>query len=95
MIRITETYEDEKTVILRLDGKITDDWVADLKKLCLRYRDEKNRAVTLDFSGVTFINDEGVKMLESMMDKQVKIINCSLFVEALLNNSTAKDNGKK
>jgi anti-anti-sigma regulatory factor len=52
--------------------------------LCLHYKDEKNKTVVLDFSGVTFIDNEGVRMLENIKDEKIKIINCSLFIQKLL-----------
>jgi anti-anti-sigma regulatory factor len=84
MFRTTEISEDEKTVTLRLDGKLIDAWVSDLEKLCLYYKDEKNKAVVLDFSGVTFIDGKGVRMLENIKDEKIKITNCSLFIQKLL-----------
>lgn len=86
MVKITETVGDEKAVTLRLDGKLADTWVADLEKICLHYRDEENKSVVLDFSGVTFIDDNGVSMLEKIKDDRIEIINCSLFIETLLHD---------
>ncbi len=96
MLRITETSEDEKTVTLRLDGKVVGTWVSDLEKQCLHYRDEKNKTVILDFSDVTFINSNGVRMLEKIKDERIKIINdSSLFIRSLLHDLTTNDKGKK
>ncbi len=83
MLKITETSKDKKTVNLRLDGKVVDALVWDLEKRCLRYRDKENKTVVLDFVGVTFIDNEGVRMLGNVKDSRIKI-NCSLFIEALL-----------
>ncbi|MGH7790919.1 MAG: STAS domain-containing protein [Thermodesulfobacteriota bacterium] len=84
MLRIRETSEDGKTVILKLDGKLVDAWVADLEEICLAHKDDKNKIVVLDFSGVTFIDNKGVRMLENIKDEKIKIINCSLFIQTLL-----------
>lgn len=84
MLRITETSEDEKTVTLRLDGKMAGTLVADLEQLCLRHRDEKGKAVVLDFSGVTFIDNKGLRMLKKIKDNRIMIVNYSLFIETLL-----------
>ncbi|MGE5445264.1 MAG: STAS domain-containing protein [Ignavibacteriales bacterium] len=84
MFRTTEISEDEKTVTLRLDGKLVHAWVSNLEMLCLHYKDEKNKTVVLDFSGVNFIDNEGLRMLENIKDEKVKIINCSLFIQKLL-----------
>ena len=95
MLRITEISEDEKTVKLRLDGKIVEAWVSDLEEMCIRYRDEKSKTVVLDLSGVTFIDNRGVTMLEKIKDGRLKIVNCSLFIEALLNSSVVGSKGQK
>lgn len=91
MLKITETFKDEKTVILRLDGKIVGTRVSELERLCLYYRDRENKTVVLDFSGVTFIDNGGVEMLESIKDKRMAIINCSLFIRSLLSNVVSSD----
>lgn len=84
MLRITETSVDEKTVTLRLDGKVISATLSDLEKLCLHYRDRENKTVLLDFSGVTFMNNAGVKMLKRIKDERIKIVKASLFIETLL-----------
>ena len=86
MFRITEIPKDEETVTLRLEGKVIDMWIPELKRICLYNRKEKNKRVVLDFSGVTFIDDNGVRMLESIKDERVEIINCAPFIGSLLRN---------
>lgn len=93
MLKITETSKDEKTVTLRLDGKVVGVWVSDLERQCMYYRDEENKTVVLDFSGVTFIDNKGVRMLEKIKDERVKIVNCSLFTGALLHNLITSNKG--
>lgn len=84
MLRITKTLEDHKTVTLRLDGKVVRTTLFELAKLCLQYRDNDNKAVVLDFSGVTFIDESGLSMLKTIKDKRVNMVNASLFIEMLL-----------
>ncbi len=91
MFKITVASEDEKTVTLKLDGRLTSEHVTDLKRLCLSYRDKKNKAVVLDLSGVTFIDTQGVTMLENIKDGHLRITNCSVFIEALLNKLVSDD----
>jgi anti-anti-sigma regulatory factor len=90
MLRITEIFEKGGIITLRLDGKVIGVWVSELEKLCLLYRDERNKTVVLDFSGVTFISKEGVGMLENIKDERVKITNCSPFIVELLGNLIMK-----
>ena len=84
MLRITETSENEKTVTLKLDGKMVGELVSDLEELCLHHRDEKGKTVILDFSGVTFIDNQGLSVLKKIKDNRVIIVNYSLFIETLL-----------
>lgn len=84
MLRITKTFEDDQTVILRLDGKVISDTLSSLETLCFRYRDEEDKTVLLDFAGVTFISHSGLRMLKKIRDERIKMANGSLFVEALL-----------
>lgn len=84
MFRITETSEDEKTVTLKLDGKMTGASASDLEELCLHHRDKRGKTVVLDLSGVAFIDNYGLKVLKKIKDNRILIVNYSLFIEALL-----------
>ena len=86
MFKITVASEDDKTVTLRLDGRVIGECVSELKELCQLYKNVKHKRLSLDFSGVTFIDDEVVRALEKIKDDRTKIINCSLFIETLLDN---------
>ncbi len=91
MLRITEVSKDDKAITLRLEGKLVGMWIPELERICLYHRDEKNKTVVLDFSGVTFISKKGVEMLENIKDERVKIINCSSFIQSILCNSIVND----
>jgi anti-anti-sigma factor len=84
MLKITKTSEDEGTVTLMLDGRVDGTTLSDLEKLCLQYNDQENKVVLLDFSGVTFISSSGLRALEKMKYRRIRMINGSLFVETLL-----------
>jgi len=84
MLKITEASKDNKAVILRLDGKVVGELVSDLERLCLHYRDQEKKNIVLDFSGVSFIDNKGVKMLWKIKDERIKMVNCSSFIRLLL-----------
>ncbi len=84
MLRITEISTDDEAIILRLEGKLVGKCIPELERMCLYHRDEKNKTVVLDCSGVTFIDKHGVRMLESIQDERVKIIDCCPFIQSLL-----------
>lgn len=91
MFRSTEVSEDDHSATLRLDGKLIEPWVSELERLCLHYKNGKNKTVVLDFAGVTFIDDKGVKMLERIKDDKIKIINCSIFIQHVLRKIVTED----
>jgi anti-anti-sigma regulatory factor len=84
MLRITKTFDDERTVQLRLDGRVDESMLSELEQSVVAHRNQRGKAITLDFSGVVFIDDAGVKFLRKMKKKNLKIINCSLFIRTLI-----------
>ncbi len=93
MLRITLIYQDNETVTLGLDGNLVGAFVSTLKNECLNYKDKKNMTVILDFSGVYYIDPNGVKILESINDEKLRIVNCPIFIEKLLENLTSIKKG--
>lgn len=87
MLKITETFEDEKTITVRLDGSITNSSFANLNEVCSRLRDRGNRTILLDFSGVAFMNDETARRVAKLRGDRIRIVNCSLFIETLLQSA--------
>jgi len=73
------------SVTLKLEGRIVGQWVNELKKECKKYMDKRSK-LSLDLFGVTFIDDQGIKMLRAMVGDQVDLIRCSLFLSELLEN---------
>ena len=94
MLRITLIYQDEEAVTLRLDGKLVGTCVSTLKEECSTYKDKKNKTVILDFSGVSYIDPNGVRTLESINGEKLQIVNCPMFVEKLLENLISVKKGE-
>lgn len=84
MLRITKTFEDDQNIILRLDGKIINATVSDLEAVCLQYQNSGKKSVSLDFSGVTFVDNSGLETLKKVKTRGVEMVNGSPFVETLL-----------
>jgi anti-anti-sigma regulatory factor len=83
MLRIEEVGEDVATVTLRLEGRVVTQWVAALEEECQRVLRTPKRLI-LDFAGVTFIDRDGVTLLEKMNGGPVQVVNCSPFLRELL-----------
>jgi len=84
MLRITKTFEDDAKVIVRLDGKIVASTAAELDEACRQYCNDRAKTLALDFSGVTFIDDDGLGTLKKIRRRGIAMVNGSPFVEILL-----------
>jgi anti-anti-sigma regulatory factor len=88
MLRITENFENDKTIRLRLDGSISPESCRELEKACLRYQGQnKGKIVLLDMSGVVFMTNDAATNIVRLRGEQLRIINCSPFIETLLNTA--------
>jgi anti-anti-sigma regulatory factor len=85
MLRITENSENSKTTRLRLDGTITAEVFWEIETACAAHTEELGRMILIDMAGVTYVSDEAARRLESLRGEQLRIINCSPFVETMLN----------
>lgn len=84
MLKVTTTFEDDNAVTLRLDGSLVSTTLSELERLCLHYRNTENKMVSLDFSGVAFIDERGAKLVRRITSDRVAILNCSLFVKTFI-----------
>ena len=84
MLRITENFQESKTIGFRLDGTLNVASCAELEALCSRYQESEGKVVQLDMAGVVFMNEEVAKRLVELRSHRLSIINCSPFIEMLL-----------
>ncbi len=88
-LRITKIKQTPSLVILKVEGGVVSESVRVLEEECNGWFKNK-KTVQLDFSGVTSIHHEGVKMLRKMNPAHLQIIHCPEFFHHLLN---LKDRG--
>jgi anti-anti-sigma regulatory factor len=91
MLRITENFENGKTVRLRLDGTLTGASYSELATLCCRYQARDGIMILLDMAGVVFMNDEIAKKLVKLQSDRLRMVNCSPFIETLLQTIDRQD----
>lgn len=84
MLRITENFENGKTVRLRLDGTISNDALAELIDAFATHHDGAGRTIILDMAGVEFLNAQVARELLNLCGDHLRIINCSPFIATLL-----------
>ncbi|HXV79788.1 MAG TPA: STAS domain-containing protein [Candidatus Binatia bacterium] len=91
MLRITENTENGKTVRLRLDGTVTSTSYGELEAVCARHQEERAKIILVDMAGVVFMDNEVASELARLRGEQLRIINCSPFIEMLLNTVLPSD----
>ena len=67
MLRIT-VQKDASLTTLKLEGKITGEWVGELERAWLT-QTERTKAIKVDLTGVTFVAEEGKRLLSRMFEQ--------------------------
>ncbi|MGB4068958.1 MAG: STAS domain-containing protein [Nitrospira sp.] len=83
MLKITRVQESERDVLLKLEGKITEQWAALLDGECRAYL-RQNKAVYLDCSHVEYIDERGVEVLNAFPHAHVTVMSAPALVTELL-----------
>lgn len=90
MLRISPVERGPRSVTLRLEGKIVDAWIAELGEACRRSLD-RDEAVTLELSGVTFLDSAGAEHLALLHRQGVRLEGGSHFLLELLGRVAGLD----
>jgi len=83
MLRITRIDGQDSTQTFKLEGKLREPWVAEVLKVCTA-RDSRLGGTWLDLSGLTFVDQEGAKVLKELIRRGIAVSACSGFVAELL-----------
>lgn len=83
MLRITEKKEGEKTKVLYLEGKISQDYLKELRVEIDKGVDA-GESIILDFAKVNFLDDSAARMIRQLKDTRLSLRNCSLFIRTAL-----------
>ena len=83
MFKVTCVAEDQDSVTLKVEGRIVGPWVGELQKECDQCLAKRGKLI-LDITGVTFVDDEGIKVLKSKLGDTVQLTGPSLFISELL-----------
>jgi anti-anti-sigma regulatory factor len=89
MLKISQAEKPNKSVTLKLEGRVVGPWVSELRQVCEALLTD-GRALKLDLADVTFADADGVGVLSNYKSRGVKFANCSPFVEEQL-KSPLKD----
>ncbi len=83
MLRITRIEHPGAGPILKLEGKLLEPWVDELRQACFAAGPLAARP-GLDLSAVSYADAAGIALLRALRDQQVRIVACSGYVAELL-----------
>ena len=83
MLRITEKIEGERTKVLYLEGKISQEYVKELRAEIYKGMRTGERVI-LDLAQVIFLDDEAARMIRQLQESRLSLRNCSLFIRTAL-----------
>lgn len=83
MLRISVKKGKNKTIVLYLEGKICQQWIRELQTEITRCL-EGGMKVCLDFSKVSYLDDEAAKMINQFPLHRIDKRNGSLFIRSML-----------
>ena len=83
MLRITEKKEGAKTKVLFLEGKISQEYQRELKSE-IEKSIKKREYLILDFSKVSFLDEDAAKMIQGFGNEKLGLRNCSLYIRTAL-----------
>ena len=83
MLRITTHEASGSSVLLKLDGKLLEPWVEELKR-CASSSLAERTTLKLDLSTLVFADASGAKALMDLIDAGASLTACSGYLAALL-----------
>jgi len=83
MLKIDVAEDAGAGITVRLEGRMVGPWVDELDRACQPHLGN-GHALTLDFSGVSFIGREGVALCRSLRQRHATFRNCSPFIKEQL-----------
>jgi anti-anti-sigma regulatory factor len=83
MLKITKIKETGTTVLLKLEGKVTEQWAALLDGECRAFLNNR-QTLMLDCAGVNFLDARGVDVLRNLRLNNVTILGAPEIVTELL-----------
>jgi hypothetical protein len=83
MLMITRSEGNDSTRTLKLEGKLVGPWIVELESAFDRSHVHPGR-VCLDLAGLTFVDAEGARFLDSLLREGTRVIACTGFVAEML-----------
>ena len=82
MLRITVSGQDPTCRIIKLEGKLLQAWLDEVRRFFAEA--EEGSSPSLDLSGLIYVDRPGIELLQQLLRRGVRIHACSPFVAELL-----------
>ena len=83
MLRISIMNESDKTIQLRVEGRLVGAWVGELQ-LQTQAAFSQAKTLTLDLEKLLFVDSHGAALLRELARQNVAQLNCSPFIDEQL-----------
>ncbi len=87
MFRIERIFENDLTVILKIEGEISDENVPDWKNEISRLMELPEREIIFEICCVTFMCPQAVEVLIKLLTKKIFLLNCPTSVSNMLHSA--------
>ena len=84
MLRVTVVESSGEAVRLRVEGRVTDRGVEELRRSCDVHALDDGIRLTLDLTDVSFVDAAGIELLKELRSRCVTLLSPSPFVAAQL-----------
>jgi anti-anti-sigma regulatory factor len=95
MLRITVVESSGEAARLRVEGRVTDGWVEELRKTCELQGLGDGIRLTLDLADVAFVDAAGIELLKELRSRRVTLLNPSSLVAEQLKDAKSGDGARK
>jgi anti-anti-sigma regulatory factor len=95
MLRISESFENYDTLRLRLEGTLLPESYEAFAEIFATQQRAGRKTIIVDLTGITFMNDDSARKIAALQSEQVRVINCSPFIETLLSTLQIHDAASK
>ena len=83
MVRISESGSSNGIRTVKLEGRVEGPCVTEVQTYCQRILSQ-GRTLTIDMAEVSFLDSRAVGLFRELMSQQVRLLNCSPFLNELL-----------
>jgi hypothetical protein len=83
MLRLTRIEGTHPTQTIRLEGKLLQPWVDEVRNACACGTDLAGQT-SLDLSALTFVDAAGEELLRKLIGQGIEVVACSSYVADLL-----------